>query len=144
MSRSVAVCFVVPSKKGFRIQGHDPDAAKFLIKPDDPLLSLTRLISQNDIVSLRDVKRSSPPRSDATCFHTVLAGSGHLQVTVTPEALPVAFGEHAFCALRCSAAQPHQQAWQQACSLPGQWTDWQLYFSFTSLCLLADIDRGLT
>ena len=70
------------SKKGFGLQGHDPDAAKFLIKPDDPLLSLTRLISQNDIVSLRDVKRSSPPRSDATCFHTVLAGSGHLQVTV--------------------------------------------------------------
>ncbi len=62
------------------MQGHDPDAAKFLIKPDDPLLSLTRLISQNDVVTLRDVRRSSPPRTDATCFHSVLAGSGHLQV----------------------------------------------------------------
>ena len=63
------------------MQGHDPEAAKFLIKPDDPLLSLTRLISQNDVVTLRDVRRSSPPRTEATCFHTVLAGSGHLQVS---------------------------------------------------------------
>ena len=65
------------------MQGHDPEAAKFLIKPDDPLLSLTRLISQNDVVTLRDVRRSSPPRTEATCFHTVLAGSGHLQVRQT-------------------------------------------------------------
>ena len=63
------------------MQGHDPEAAKFLIKPEDSLLSLTRLISQNDVVALRDIRRSSPPRTEATCFHTVLAGSGHLQVS---------------------------------------------------------------
>ena len=62
------------------MQGHDPDAANFLLKPEDPQLSLMRLISQNAIVTPREVRRASPPRSDATCFHTLLAGSGHLQV----------------------------------------------------------------
>ena len=61
-------------------QGHDPDAARFLIKPDDPARSLTRLISQNKVATPRDVVRAAPPKSDATCFHTILAGSGHLQV----------------------------------------------------------------
>ncbi len=97
------------------MQGHDPDAAKLLIKPDDPLLSLTRLISQNDIVSLRDVKRSSPPRSDATCFHTVLAGSGHLQVITKLEA--VALDAHPSCAAHCLAALLPQHTWQEASSL---------------------------
>ena len=62
------------------MQGHDPDAASFLMKPEDPQLSLMRLIGQNAIVTPRQVRRTSPPRSDATCFHTLLAGSGHLQV----------------------------------------------------------------
>lgn len=60
-------------------QGHDPDAARFLLKPDDPARSLTRLISQNKVATPRDVVRAAPATSDATCFHTILAGSGHLQ-----------------------------------------------------------------
>ncbi len=61
-------------------QGHDPDAARFLIKPEDNARSLTRLISQNKLTGLRDIARAAPPKSGATCFHTLLAGSGHLQV----------------------------------------------------------------
>lgn len=60
-------------------QGHDPDAARFLIKPDDPARSLTKLVSQNKVATPKDVVRAAPPKSDATCFHTLLAGSGHLQ-----------------------------------------------------------------
>ena len=66
--------------KQLLIQGHDPDAARFLIKPEDNARSLTRLISQNRLAGLRDIVRAAPPRSEATCFHTLLAGSGHLQV----------------------------------------------------------------
>ena len=65
---------------GGAAQGHDPDAARFLIKPDDNARSLTRLISQNKLTGLRDIVRAAPPKSGATCFHTLLAGSGHLQV----------------------------------------------------------------
>ena len=61
-------------------QGHDPDAARFLMQPEDNARSLTRLISQNRLAGLRDIVRAAPPRSEATCFHTLLAGSGHLQV----------------------------------------------------------------
>ncbi|BDA45779.1 hypothetical protein COCOBI_07-5660 [Coccomyxa sp. Obi] len=62
-------------------QGHDPDAARFLIKPDDPARSLTKMISQNKVATPKDVVRAAPPKSDATCFHTILAGSGHLQAS---------------------------------------------------------------
>ena len=70
----------LPAQQAHGMQGHDPDAASFLMKPEDPQLSLMRLIGQNAIVTPRQVRRTSPPRSDATCFHTLLAGSGHLQV----------------------------------------------------------------
>lgn len=91
-------------------QGHDPDAAKFLIKPDDSLLSLTRLISQNDVVTLRDVKMSSPPRTDATCFHTVLAGSGHLQVRPRTAQPSLAAQASYTSTLACYSACPQQLA----------------------------------
>jgi hypothetical protein len=65
-----------------RAQGHDPDAARFLIKPDDPARSLTRLISQEKVTTLKDIVKAAPAGSEATCFHTILAGSGHLQVIV--------------------------------------------------------------
>ena len=77
-SGPVQLCF--PAQQAHGVQGHDPDAASFLMKPEDPQLSLMRLIGQNAIVTPRQVRRTSPPRSDATCFHTLLAGSGHLQV----------------------------------------------------------------
>ena len=68
------------SAGAWRCRGMTQYAASFLMKPEDPQLSLMRLIGQNAIVTPRQVRRTSPPRSDATCFHTLLAGSGHLQV----------------------------------------------------------------
>lgn len=78
-------------------QGHDPDAARFLIKPDDPARSLTKLVSQNKVATPKDVVRAAPPKTDATCFHTLLAGSGHLQARRPTLSV---FASHSFYLIR--------------------------------------------
>ena len=108
-SRSGPARSCLPAQRACGMQGHDPDAASFLMKPEDPQLSLMRLISQNAIATPRQVRRTSPPRSDATCFHTLLAGSGHLQVGTSQRGQPLE-------APRLHACNPRGTSTAEECS----------------------------